>query len=60
MDIVVQIALNAIIAGALYSLVALGFNLTYSTARFFDLSYGAVAAAGAYALRDFSDSASRR
>lgn len=50
MDIAVQIALNAVIAGALYSLAALGFNLIYSTARFFDLSYGAVAAAGAYAV----------
>jgi len=34
MDIIAQIALNAVIAGAIYSLVALGFNLIYSTARF--------------------------
>lgn len=50
MDIAVQIALNAIIAGALYSLAALGFNLVYSTTRFFDIGYGAYAAAGAYAV----------
>lgn len=48
MDIALQIGLNAIIAGAIYSLITLGFNLTYSTARFFDLGYGAVAAFGGY------------
>ncbi|MEK9154224.1 MAG: branched-chain amino acid ABC transporter permease [Patescibacteria group bacterium] len=50
MDIIAQIALNAIIAGAIYSLVALGFNLIYSTARFFDIGYGALAAVGGYAV----------
>ena len=50
MAIAVQILLNAVIAGAIYSLVALGFNLIYSTARFFDLGYGALAAAGGYAV----------
>lgn len=50
MDIAVQIGLNAVVAGALYSLVALGFNLIYSTTRFFDLGYGAVAAVGAYTV----------
>ncbi len=49
MDIVSQIALNAVIAGAIYSLVTLGFNLIYGTARFFDLGYGALAATGGYA-----------
>ena len=43
MDIVAQIALNAVIAGAIYALVALGFNLIYGTAKFFDLGYGALA-----------------
>jgi len=50
MDIAVQIALNAVIAGALYSVATLGFNLVYSTTRFFDLGYGAYAATGAYAV----------
>jgi branched-chain amino acid transport system permease protein len=49
-DIIVQILLNAVIAGAIYTLVALGFNLIYSTARFFDVGYGALAAAGGYAV----------
>lgn len=53
MDIVAQIALNAIIAGAIYTLVALGFNLIYSTGRFFDLGYGALAAVGGYAVYYF-------
>ena len=50
MDIVAQLFLNAVIAGAIYSLVALGFNLIYSTARFFDLGYGVIAIAGGYAV----------
>lgn len=50
MDIVVQIFLNAVIAGAIYTLLALGFNLIYSTARFFDLGYGALTAVGGYSV----------
>lgn len=50
MEIAVQITLNALIAGALYSLAVLGFNLVYSTTRFFDLGYGAYAMSGAYAV----------
>ena len=50
MEIAVQIALNAVIAGAIYSLVALGFNLIYGTAKFFDLGYGALVAVGGYSV----------
>ncbi len=50
MEIFAQIVLNAVIGGAIYSLIALGFNLTYATARFFDLAYGAVAAVGGYTV----------
>ena len=50
MDIVIQIALNAVIAGAIYTLVALGFNLIYGTARFFDLGYGALTVVGGYSV----------
>ena len=53
MSIVAQIVLNAIIAGALYALVAIGFTLIYSAARFFDLGYGALAATGGYAVYYF-------
>jgi branched-chain amino acid transport system permease protein len=50
MEIAVQIALNAVIAGAIYTVLALGFNLIYSTAKFFDLGYGALTAVGGYAV----------
>jgi|GEM_PF-5108843 len=43
MEIFVQITLNSIIAGAIYTMVALGFNLIYSSVRFFDLGYGVMA-----------------
>src|ERR1700741_3232452 len=50
MEIVVQLGLNMVIAGAIYALVTLGFNLIYSTARFFDLGYGAIMVAAGYAM----------
>ena len=50
MDILPQLILNSLIAGAIYALVALGFNLIYGTVKFFDLGYGALAAAGGYAV----------
>lgn len=48
MDIVPQLIVNSIIAGAIYTLVALGFNLIYGTVKFFDLGYGALTAVGGY------------
>src|SRR3989338_3997888 len=53
MDIIAQIGLNIVIAGAIYSLAALGFNLIYSTARFFDLGYGAYLIVGGYTVLYF-------
>ncbi|MBI5457657.1 branched-chain amino acid ABC transporter permease [Candidatus Kaiserbacteria bacterium] len=50
MDAVPQIVLNIVIAGGIYSLAALGFNVLYSTTRFFDLGYGAYALVGGYAV----------
>ncbi len=43
-----QLFVNGLIAGGIYSLVALGFGLIYSTTRFFHFAHGAVYAAGAY------------
>ena len=54
MDIIPQLIVNSIIAGAIYSMIALGFNLIYSTAKFFDLGYGVMTAIGAYAVFYFS------
>ena len=50
MDILPQLILNSVIAGAIYALVALGFNLIYSTVKFFDLGYGALTAVGGYTV----------
>jgi branched-chain amino acid transport system permease protein len=50
MDIVPQLIINSIIAGAIYSLIALGFNLIYGTGKFFDLGYGALTAVGGYSV----------
>ena len=50
MEILPQLIVNSIIAGAIYAMVALGFNLIYGTAKFFDLGYGALAAVGGYAV----------
>lgn len=36
MDIIPQLVLNSIIAGAVYTMVTLGFNLIYGTVKFFD------------------------
>ena len=54
MSIVPQLILNSIIAGAIYTLVALGFNLIYSTTKFFNLTHGVMAAIGGYAVFFFS------
>lgn len=54
MDILPQLILNGLIAGAVYSMVALGFNLIYGTAKFFDLGYGALTAIDGYAVFYFS------
>lgn len=50
MGIIPQLIINSIIAGSIYSLVALGFNLIYGTTRFFNLTHGVVAAVGGYAV----------
>lgn len=48
MDIVPQLAINSIIAGSLYALVAMSFNLIFGATKFFNLSHGVLAAVGAY------------
>lgn len=54
MDIVPQLILNSIIAGAIYTLVALGFNLIYGATKFFNLAHGIMAAIGGYAMFYFA------
>ena len=43
-----QLLLNGLIAGSIYSLVALGFSLIYQTTRFFHFAHGAIYTFGAY------------
>jgi len=47
-SIIPQLIVNSIIAGSIYSLVALGFNLIFGTTKFFNLAHGVVAAIGGY------------
>lgn len=50
MDIIPQLVANSVIAGSIYALVALGFNLIYGATKFFNLAHGAIAAVGGYAV----------
>lgn len=43
-----QLLVNGIIAGSIYSLVAVGFAIIYQTTRFFHFAHGAVYTFGAY------------
>lgn len=43
-----QLILNGIIAGSVYTLVAVGFALIYRTVRFFHFAHGVIFTAGAY------------
>ena len=56
MDILPQLILNSIIAGAIYALVALGFNLIYGATKFFNLAHGVMSAVGGYTVFFFSKS----
>jgi len=50
MDIIPQLVTNSIIAGSIYALVALGFNLIYGATKFFNLAHGVIAAIGGYTV----------
>lgn len=43
-----QFLLNSIISGSIYTLIALGFSLIYSTTKFFHFAHGAVYTFGPY------------
>ncbi|NCO04891.1 MAG: branched-chain amino acid ABC transporter permease [Candidatus Magasanikbacteria bacterium] len=47
--------MNSIIAGAIYFLVVLGFNLIYGATKFFNLAHGIMAAIGGYSVFYFSE-----
>ncbi|MFH0838260.1 MAG: branched-chain amino acid ABC transporter permease [Patescibacteria group bacterium] len=48
-----QILVNGIIVGGIYALMAIGFNLIFSSVRFFHLLYGIIAVLGIYLTRFF-------
>ncbi len=50
MDIVPQLIANSIIAGSIYTILALGFNLSFSTGKFIDMGYGVMMVIGGYAV----------
>lgn len=54
MDIVPQLITNSLIAGSLYAILTLGFNLIFSTAKFIDMGYGVLTAVGGYSVFYFS------
>ncbi|MCL4552385.1 MAG: branched-chain amino acid ABC transporter permease [Candidatus Marsarchaeota archaeon] len=45
---IVQLIANGFCVGALYALLGIGFSLTYSTNRVFDVAYGAIIIASQY------------
>ncbi|OHB18374.1 MAG: hypothetical protein A2749_02630 [Parcubacteria group bacterium RIFCSPHIGHO2_01_FULL_45_26] len=53
MEVFVQLTLNGLIAGSLYAMLALGFNLLYGTVKFFDVAYGTVGLVAAYTILAF-------
>ncbi len=50
MSILPQLILNSVIAGSIYALVAVSFNLAYGATKFFNLAHGVMAAIGGYAV----------
>ncbi len=49
-----QVIANALVAGALYGLVALGFSLVLRICKFFHFAHGVIFAAGAYLILLFT------
>jgi len=48
MDIIPQLIANSLIAGSIYAVLVLGFNLIYFTTKFIDLGFGVLVALGGY------------
>lgn len=49
-SIIPQLIVNSVIAGSIYSLIALGFNLIFGTTKFFNMAHGAISAIGGYVV----------
>lgn len=48
MEVLLQLAVNGIISGSLYAIIALGFNLLYSPSKVFNIAHGAMIPLGGY------------
>jgi len=48
-----QILINGIIAGGIYSLIAIGFTIIYKNVKYFHFAHGAIYAVGAYSAYTF-------
>lgn len=48
MELITQFIINSLIAGSLYAIVALSFNLMYATGRFYNLAIGGLIPVGGY------------
>jgi branched-subunit amino acid ABC-type transport system permease component len=46
----VQLVINSVIAGAIYTLIAIGFNLICKVTKFFNFAHGVYGAVGGYAI----------
>jgi len=54
-DIALQLVFNAIIAGGIYSLIAIGFSMSWKLLRFINFAHGALYMLGAYMAFVFLD-----
>jgi branched-chain amino acid transport system permease protein len=48
MDFLIQLIINSIIAGSIYSLVAIGYTMVYGVLKFINFAHGDLAMVGAY------------
>lgn len=53
MEILPQLVVNSIIAGSIYALIALGFNLIFNVAKFYNIAHGGMAVIGGYGVYFF-------
>ena len=47
-ELIMQVLVNALIAGGIYALVAVGYNLVYGILRFINFAHGEIVAVGAF------------
>ncbi len=53
-SIIPQLVVNSIIAGSIYALIALGFNLIFGATKFFNINHGVISTIAGYVVFYFS------